>query len=183
MLKFFGQTKKKKIKPSELAVLYSSTLNEVITNGFVEIKDFINENNNLEQNPNISDSQIRWFKLIVFIGNINMLNSFFEEEEVKDLKDLILKQYLLIFNNDSSFSKDEVLNFNKYFKSLSSEHDDILKSMAFAIFDKYKINDFQGDLFKRKMEPNPIFLHELKHLLKHFIWNWDDYLKKFKILF
>ena len=55
--------------------------------------------------------------------------------------------------------------------------------MAFGIFEKYSINNYQGDLFKRKNEPNPVFLHELKNLLKHFIWNWADYLKKYKLNF
>ena len=55
--------------------------------------------------------------------------------------------------------------------------------MAYAIFEKYNINDYQGDLFKRKNKPNPIFFNELKNLLKHFLWNWEDYLKKNKLIF
>ena len=55
--------------------------------------------------------------------------------------------------------------------------------MAHAIFEKYNINDFQGDLFKRKNKPNPIFLNELKNLLSHFIWNWEEYLEKNKLNF
>ena len=56
-------------------------------------------------------------------------------------------------------------------------------AMAFAIFDKYNINDFQGELFKRKNKPNPIFISEMKNLIKHFIWNWDEYLQKNKLKF
>ena len=48
---------------------------------------------------------------------------------------------------------------------------------------KYNINDYQGDLFKRKNEPNPVFFNELKNLISHFIWNWDEYLKKYRIKF
>ena len=62
-------------------------------------------------------------------------------------------------------------------------YDDILKSMAFAIFEKYNINDFQGDMFKRKNKPNPILIHELKNLLAHFLWNWDSDLKDYRIIF
>ena len=55
--------------------------------------------------------------------------------------------------------------------------------MAFAIFEKYNINDFQGDMFKRKNKPNPILIHELKNLLSHFLWNWDSDLKDYRIIF
>ena len=58
-----------------------------------------------------------------------------------------------------------------------------INAMAYGIFEKYNINDFQGDLFKRKNKPNPIFYNELKGLLKHFIWNWEEYLEKNKLIF
>ena len=54
--------------------------------------------------------------------------------------------------------------------------------MAHAIFEKYNINNFQGDLFK-KNKPNPVFLNELKNLLNHFIWNWEEYLEKISLDF
>ena len=78
---------------------------------------------------------------------------------------------------------EQFLNHEEYFSQLIHQHQDPSKAMAFGIFQKYNINDFQGDLFKRKRQPNPIFLHELKNLLKHFTWNWKDYLKKYRINF
>ena len=55
--------------------------------------------------------------------------------------------------------------------------------MAVAVFDKYNINDCQSELLKRKNDPNPILFNELKKLLGHFRWNWDDFLEKCKIIF
>ena len=46
-----------------------------------------------------------------------------------------------------------------------------------------KIDTLQVDLFKRKNKPNPIFYNELKNLLKHFIWNWEEYLEKNRLIF
>ena len=74
MIKFLGLlSKKKKISTEKTAKLLVATLDEVIVNGFVEIQDFINDNNNLEQNPNLTENDIRWFRLIVFVGNLKML--------------------------------------------------------------------------------------------------------------
>ena len=55
------------------------------------------------------------------------------------------------------------------------------RSLSMSI--KYEINNYQGDLFKRKNKPNPVFYNELKNLLKHFLWNWEEYLEKNKIVF
>ena len=56
MIKFFGllSNKSQKIKNNlKISELLYKLLNNVIENGFVEIQDFINNNNNLESNPNI----------------------------------------------------------------------------------------------------------------------------------
>ena len=53
--------RKKKVKPKTAISIYVSLLKKVISEGFVEIKDFINNNNNLEKSPRLNDSDIDWF--------------------------------------------------------------------------------------------------------------------------
>ena len=91
MIKFLGLlSKKKKISSLKTANLLVATLDEVIVNGFVEIQDFINNNNNLERNPNLTTKDIRWFRLIVFVGNLKMIPTFFEDELSEQLHNLFL---------------------------------------------------------------------------------------------
>ena len=185
MIKFFGLlSKKKKIKIKSLVSIYCQTLDEVIDGGFVEIKDFINNNNNLENNPNLQHNDIKWFRIIIFLGNLNNLNSHFEENEVMQLRNLIVDEIFADLNENKRISEVEsFLQYEGYFLDLMNEFGSEIDAMAFAIFDKYNINDFQGELFKRKNKPNPIFISEMKNLIKHFIWNWDEYLQKNKLKF
>ena len=185
MIKFFGLlSKKKKIKLKSLVSIYCQTLDEVISVGFVEIKDFINNNNNLENNPNLQQNDIKWFRIIIYLGNLNNLNSHFEEDEVSKLRNSIVDEiYKDLSENDKTSSIERFLQYEGYFFDLMSEFGSEIDAMAFAIFDKYNINEFQGELFKRKNKPNPIFISEMKNLIKHFIWNWDEYLKKNKLKF
>ncbi|MBT3622406.1 MAG: hypothetical protein HN535_06650 [Flavobacteriales bacterium] len=78
---------------------------------------------------------------------------------------------------------ERFLDYENYFNELLVENEYAISAMAYGIFEKYNINDFQGDLFKRKNKPNPIFYNELKNLLSHFMWNWEDYLEKNKLGF
>ena len=75
------------------------------------------------------------------------------------------------------------MDYENYFKELLVENEYPIGAMAYGIFEKYNINEFQGDLFRRKNKPNPIFYNELKNLLTHFMWNWEDYLEKNKLSF
>ena len=184
MIKFFGFSKKKKVKPATTASIYVTLLQNVVSEGFIEIKDFINNNNNLESNPNLNDTDIDWFSNVIFLGNMKNLDLHFEENEVFTLRTLILDEiYKDVEVNAQHLAIEKFLEYENYFKELLVRHEFPIDAMAHAIFEKYKINDFQGDLFKKKNKPNPIFLNELKNLLNHFIWNWDEYLEKNKLDF
>ena len=185
MIKFLGLLmRKKKVKPKTAISIYVALLKKVISEGFVEIKDFINNNNNLEKSPRLNDSDIDWFSNVIFLGNINNLEIHFEEDEVVLLRKLILDEmYKNIEENECQLAIEKFLDYENYFNDLIIQYESIINAMAYAIFEKYNINDFQGNLFKRKNKPNPIFINELKNLLSHFFWNWEEYLKKNKLNF
>ena len=185
MIKFFGLlSKKKKVKLQSIVDIYCGALDDVISNGFIEIKDFINNNNNLENNPNLKNEDIKWFRIIIFLGNLNDLKSHFEEQEVLKLRNLIVENIFIDLNDSQKIlAVESFLQYESYFSDLLIEFSSEIDAMAYAIFEKYNINDFQGTLFKRKNKPNPIFISEMKNLLKHFIWNWDEYLQKNKLQF
>ena len=112
------------------------------------------------------------------------LDLHFEENEVFTLRALILDEiYKDVEVNAQHLAIEKFLEYENYFKELLGRHEFPIDAMAHAIFEKYKINDFQGDLFKKKNKPNPIFLNELKNLLNHFFWNWEEYLEKNKLDF
>ena len=185
MIKFLGLlSKKKKVKANVAAAIYVSLLNNVIKEGFVEIKDFINNNNNLEENPNLTDIDIDWFRNIIYLGNLENLSSFFEEQDAAVLRGLILDEmYKELPENEQHLAIERFLDHENYFKELLVQNEYVISAMAYGIFEKYNINEYQGDLFKRKNKPNPIFYNELKNLVKHFMWNWEDYLEKNKLNF
>ena len=88
MIKFFGLlSNKKKIKIESAISIYVAALNNVIENCFVEIQDFINNNNNLESNPNIKEDMITGL-VIDFLGNMKK----FKNYSLKNLKWFILEK-------------------------------------------------------------------------------------------
>ena len=185
MIKFLGLlSKKKKVKGALAAAIYVNLLNNVIEAGFIEIKDFINNNNNLEDNPNLTDDDVEWFRNIIFLGNMKNLDTFFEEKESIILRGFILDEmHEELSKDEQHLAIERFLDYENYFNELLIENEYAINAMAYGIFEKYNINKYQGDLFKRKNKPNPIFYNELKNLLEHFMWNWEDYLEKNKIGF
>jgi len=183
MLKFFGISKKEKVKVKRTADIFTVALNKVIDGGFPEIQDFFNNNNNLKKSPNITIADIKWFRLIIFMGNLQIMSTKFEDDETLDLRNHILDNLLPLLDDDNEIAMDLFLDYEEYFEDVTSKYPDNLKAISISIFDKYRINDCQSELFKRKDEPNPILFNELKNLLSHFMWDWDEFLENCKVVF
>ena len=183
MLKFFGISKKDKITVKDTSKIFTVALNKVVNDGYPEIQSFLNKNNNLEKSPNISDLDIKWFRLIIFVGNLNILSSQFEEKESFLLRNEIIDNLLPYLDKDSEIAMDMFLNYETYFNDLLAKQIDPVETMSLAIFDKYNINDCQSELLKRKNEPNPVLFNELRKYLLHFVWNWEEFLEKCRVTF
>ena len=185
MIKFLGLlSKKNKIKSNVAITIFVRVLRNVILEGFTEVKDFINHNNNLEKSPDLKDTDIKWFNDVIFLGNLSLLEKYFEENEVVSLRALFLDEiYKDLDSDENQLAVENFLNYENYFNELLAKYETPILAMVYAIFEKYNINNFQGDLFRKKNKPNPIFVSELKNVLRHFIWNWDEYLEKNKLDF
>ena len=183
MLKFFGISKKDKITVEDTSKIFTVALNKVINDGFPEIQNFLNKNNNLEKCPNISDDDVKWFLLIIFAGNLHLLTTKFEEDESLKLRNNIVDNLLPYLDDDLDVAMDLYLNYETYFNEILARQIDPIETMALAVFDKYNINDCQSELLKRKNEPNPVLFNELRKYLSHFVWNWEEFLDKCKVTF
>jgi len=183
MLKFFGISKKDKISVKDTSKIFTVALNKVVNDGYAEIQSFLNKNNNLEKSPDISDEDIKWFRLIIFAGNLHVTSTKFEEIEALALRNEIVDNLLPYLDNDSEVAMDLFLNYETYFNDLLAKQIDPVETMSLAVFDKYNINDCQSELLKRKNEPNPVLFNELRKYLQHFVWNWEEFLEKCKVTF
>jgi len=181
MLKIFGFNKKEKVTVEELAVVYTKTLFEVIELGFSEIIEFVNDNRKFEESPNLKLEDTNWFLLIVFAANNHSLSERFDEDVVQRLHHASLNELIGYFDMEEDIVRDMFIDYEEFFKEQYTEDITTEKAMAKSIFVKYNLNEFQGDLLKNKNEANPVFLQELTDLMSNFIWNWTDYLNKYKV--
>ena len=182
MLKLFGFSKKEKVNVKDLASVYSRTLFEVIDLGFSEIIEFVNDNRKFEESPNLKMDDANWFLMIVFAANNHCLPNFFDDHIVNRLHHASLNELIKFMDLEEDLVRDMFIDYENFFKEQYSEDITIEKAMAKSIFVKYNLNEYQGDLLKNQNEPNPAFLQELTDLMSNFIWNWSDYLGKYKLI-
>ena len=57
-----------------------------------------------------------------------------------------------------------------------------LYSMSKGIFHKYELNQFQEGYFKSLNTPNPIFLKNLDEVMNYFLWDFEAFTEKYKVI-
>ena len=120
MIKFFGLLSTKEDKDESATSIYVAALNNVIENGFVEIQDFINNNNNLESNPNIKEDMISWFSNALFLGMLKNLENDFEEPEVVIIRKNILDEiYKDLDENEQHLAIERFVGYENYFNDIT----------------------------------------------------------------
>jgi hypothetical protein len=173
---------KKKIKAAELAPVYVDAIYEVIENGFPEIAGYINEEKEFQKSPNLSGKENEWFLYIVYAGNIVNLDNYFEKKEASELSRLIAAEVIKKMKKDPDVIDGVLYDYEVFLRGLHGQTKNLVKSMSMAIFHKYDLNKYQKEHFQKLNSPSPIVMKELNDMVEFFLWNWEDYLAKYKVV-
>jgi hypothetical protein len=176
-----GFALRKKIDQHKVANIFVNSLIEVVENGHSDIIEMIKEDAAFVVTPEIPKNSIKQFLLIVTVGNLEFLKQSFNDYNVDEIESEIIEKFSNIFD----ISTDKFASLLKDTKSFIDQHNypsrNILYGMSKAVFYKYDLNKFQESYFKSMNTPNPLFLKRLDEVLANFIWDWNVFLKKYKI--
>ena len=135
------------------------------------------------ESPKIKHNQVEWFLYIVFSTNLHNLNYHFESSQLNRLRILVIDEFIeSLEGREHDLTLEQINNYEEYIISLDTVINDLPKSMATAIFNKYGINNCQLDHFQKINTPNPIIIKSIEEATKNYIWNWPDFLDKYKMV-
>lgn len=178
----FGFLKRNKVSRDKLVQIYTDNLFDVIERGFPEVAEFINTEKQFEKSPQIGQADFEWFSYIIYGGNMLNLYQYFDEEEADDLKYKIIAEVAERYTKrDRVVAEDMILEYEKFLTDIQRKTSDVSKTISLALFYKFQLNDYQNEHFQKINTPNPVFFKELNEMMELFIWNWPEFLNKYKI--
>ena len=173
---------KKKLSDEQLANVFVNGVLEVVDKGFSEVTMLIEEDPAFVTKPNLSVKNDGHFTMIVIVGNIKFLQDNFLPNQLHSLEPLIVKKFAAIYDMDESDFEDLIKEYSSFMTRVNHPSKSILYSMSKGVFHKYKLNTHQDDYFKNLDCPNPLFLKRMDEVMKNFIWNWDAFFKRYKMV-
>lgn len=176
-----GTLLKKRLSDTQLANVFLNGIFEIVDNGFVEVVDLINEDLAFVSSPSIPVDRNGQFTMIVVVANISSLETTFETVQANRIEKIIFEQMGSLMGVSAADAEAKVREYQKFMQRINHPSKNMVYAMSKAVFQKYDLNDFQDEYFKRLQSPNPLFLKRMDQIMVNFLWDWDSFFKKYKI--
>jgi hypothetical protein len=176
-----GRLIKRKLNADKLANVFVNALIEATEQGFADVSELINEDAAFICNPNITPDKNNQFLLIVIVGNLRFLDQYFDAYESKEIRSHIIQKFSLIFDMDEYEFEKMLTELDQFISRVNHPSKNTLYGMSKAVFHKFQLNEYQEAYFKSMSTPNPLFLKRMDDILTNFIWDWDEFFKKYRL--
>lgn len=176
-----GSLLKKKLSDDQVANIFVNALLDVVDNGFKEVAELINEDVAFVRSPEINSKHTGEFALIIIVGNLSYLESTFESDQAERVEQIIFQKLGRMYDMSADEFQQLVREYQSFISRINHPSKNMVYGMSKAVFEKYKLNDFQDDYFRRMQAPNPLFLKRMDEVISNFLWDWDAFFKKYKI--
>ncbi|MDH5296698.1 MAG: hypothetical protein OEW26_06170 [Nitrospirota bacterium] len=179
MLTIFGR---KKISTEKVGNMFVRTICETVEQGYPDVAGFINDSPEFVRSPNISPEDYGRFLMIVIAGNFAYMPPFFQHNEEEDIIYQCKVHCAPVYGMSLTEFGDKVKEYKDFMSKINSPSKNTLYAMSKAVFFKYGLNNYQEEYFKVMNTPNPIFLKNLDEIMRNFLWDWEAFNEKYKIV-
>jgi hypothetical protein len=179
MLTIFGR---KKLTTERAAHIFSHHIIETVESGFGDVAGFINDSPEFISNPNIQSDDYGKFLMIVIAGNFSYITQHFSDGQDKEIIDGCIQKLAPAFGMTPVEFGLKVKEYKECMARANHPSKNIIYAMSKGAFVKYNLNDYQEEYFRQMKTPNPIFLKNLDELMKNFLWDWEAFNDKYKVV-
>lgn len=177
----FGSLLKKRLSETQFANVFINAIFESTEKGFAIIADMVNTDPSFIKDPNIEAEDFEKFQLVVLSANFSQLDKYFEPQEAMDIKTAIFSKLATIYSVDVAKVTEVINHYCSFIQRVNHPSKTMLYGLSKAVAHKYELYNYQDEYFKRMQAPNPLFLKRLDVLMENFLWDWEVFMKKFKI--
>jgi len=179
MLTIFG---KKKVNTERVAHMFSHTIIETVENGFPDIAGFVRDSPEFVVPPDVADDDFGRFLMIVIAGNFNYIPMHFSDGLDKEIIAHCITKMAPVFEMSETEFSNLVRDYKDFMNKVNAPSKNTLYAMSKGVFFKYDLNECQEEYFRSMKTPNPIFLKNLDELMRNFLWDWEAFSERYKVV-
>lgn len=178
----FGTLFKKKVSEEKIASYFIHTIIEVVDKGFPYVAEVIENDTSLIRRPDIKSAKSDRLLLIVLAANMKMIPQHFNSYQDRRILQRCYVELSEVFQIPERKVQELISNYQSFLSKANYPSKNTLYAMSKGVFYKYNLNSCQEDYFKNMKTPNPILLKRLDEIMAQFIWDWEEYKEKYRIV-
>ena len=179
MLTLFG---KKKITTEKVAHIFTHNIIETVEEGFPDVAGFINDHPDFVRAPHVNDKDMGKFLMVVVAGNFAYLPQYFQDGQDKEIIDYCIQKFAPVFQMKPTEFALKIKEYKDFMNRVNAPSKNTLYGMSKAVFFKYDLLDYQDDYFRQMKAANPLFLKSLDDIMRNFLWDWEAFNDKYKVV-
>lgn len=172
---------KKKITDTQLAQAFVRRFLDAVDEAWPEIAEFINESPEFVQRPNIDPTYAGPFAMIILTGNLNNLQAAMTPARGNLIRGHILEMLADTFGMEYQPFCKRAHEFRAALARVNHPSKNTISAMSKSLFWRYNLNEYQRDDYREVGLPNPQFIQRLDEIMQHFLWDWEEILKNYKV--
>ncbi len=173
---------RKKLTDHQLSMAFLNRLLDAVEEGYPEVAGLINESPEFVQCPNLNPNDHGHFLMILLVGNLNNMQHSLDAACDKRIRYHLFGSFSEMFGLSFEVFAKKVHEYRASMARINHPSRNNLSAISRSIFSKYKLNDFQRADYRKAGVPNPQFLQRMDSIMEHFLWNWEEILKHYKIV-
>lgn len=179
MLSFIG---KSKVSDNQVSSHFVATTLQIVEDGWPVVAGFIADSPEFVIRPEVGEDDCGKFLMIVIAANFNFIPEHFDDGHDK----AIIQDAVTLFAEQLNVSREmlarKIKDYREFLSRVNHPSKNTLYAMSRGIFFKYDLNAYQEEYFRNLKTPNPIFLKNMNDILVHFLWDWDKFKNKYKVV-
>lgn len=179
MLSFLG---KSKVTDNQVSSHFVATTLQIVEDGWPIVAGFICDSPEFVIRPDVREDDYGRFLMIVIAANFNFIPQHFDDGHDR----AIIQEAVDLFAEQLDVKREtlacKIKEYREFLSRVNHPSKNTLYAMSRGIFYKYELNQYQEEYFRSLNTPNPIFLKNMNEILGNFLWEWDKFKNKYRVV-
>ena len=173
---------KKKLTDEQVANIFVNTSFETVESGWPQVAEVLNTSPEVETPPQLSEEDYGKFLMIVVAANLSLIPKHFDNGIDRAIIQRCCAKFGFALGlPPDSFSR-KIKEFRSFMKEINRPSKNTLTAMTRAVCYKYGVIGHQEPYFRDMNVPNPILQKNLREVMEHFLWDWDDFVDQYRVV-
>ena len=173
---------RKTLTAAQEANQFVTTSDAPVEHGWPPVAPFLNAAPEFDTPPQLDPEDYGKFLMIVVSANLGLIPKHFDPGVDRAIIQRCCAKFGFALGLPPDTFARKVKEFRAFMKDINRPSKNTLTAMTRAVCYKYDVIAHQEPYFRDMNVPNPILQKNLREVMEHFLWDWEEFVDQYKVV-